>query len=160
MTVSIRPLTADDELTLWNMLYHALYIPAGQPLPARDILREPSIQRYVKDWGRAGDAGVVVETAGRAVGAAWLRLWSDDDSGYGFVDTATPELSIAVLPEQRGRGIGSQLLTRLLETAQTSFTGVSLSVQRDNPALALYRRFGFKVVCEDGDSLTMIMRWS
>ncbi len=160
MTLSIRLLTTADEPFLWNMLYHGLYVAAGQPPFSRDILLEPGIRRYGAGWGRSGDVGVVAEAADQAVGAAWLRLWPADDQGYGFVDNATPELSIAVLPEYRGQGIGGQLLTRLLEAARANFTGVSLSVQRDNQAMELYRRFGFEVVCEDGDLLTMIMRWS
>lgn len=159
MTLSIRSLTSADEPLLWNMLYHALYVPAGQRPFLRDILRAPEIARYAEGWGRRGDVGVMAELKDEAVGAAWLRLWSTDDQGYGFVDSETPELSIAVLPAYRNQGIGSQLLARLLETSRPSMTGVSLSVHRDNPALALYQRFGFQAIREYGDSLTMLLRW-
>jgi ribosomal-protein-alanine N-acetyltransferase len=49
-------------------------------------------------------------STGDPIGAAWLRLWSKDEQGYGFVDVHTPELSMAVRPEFRGQGIGTLLL--------------------------------------------------
>lgn len=85
---------------------------------------------------------------------------SGQDRGYGYVDDATPELSIALLPAYRGRGIGSQLLARLLEQAQGCCPGVSLSVSAGNPARRLYERFGFEIVAERGSSLTMLKRWA
>ena len=67
--------------------------------------------------------------------------------GYGFVDEQTPELTIAVVPSRRGRGYGAELLTSLLAQAkEDGFGAVSLSVEPDNPALALYERHGFEKV--------------
>ncbi|QLP98641.1 MAG: GNAT family N-acetyltransferase [Rhodoblastus sp.] len=55
-------------------------------------------------------------------------------------------LTIAVAPRQRRRGVGRELLTR--QTRQLAELGVArlfLEVAEDNgPALALYRRFGFR----------------
>jgi hypothetical protein len=45
--ISIRPLTSADQPLLWDMLYHALFVPAGAaPLP-REIVQRPEIARYV-----------------------------------------------------------------------------------------------------------------
>ncbi len=78
-------------------------------------------------------------------------------AGYGFVDEETPELSIAVVPSRRGKGIGDELLDALLEQARADgFTQVSLSVEPDNPALRLYERHGFEKVGESGGSATML----
>jgi ribosomal protein S18 acetylase RimI-like enzyme len=82
-------------------------------------------------------------------------MWNRDDRGYGYVDAETPELSVAVLPEHRGRGIGTALVIRLLETARVRYRAVSLSVARENPALRLYEQLGFEVVDRSGTSLTM-----
>lgn len=89
------------------------------------------------------------------VGAAWLRLFKSSNKGFGYVNDETPELTIAVLPDYRSQGIGSQLLTQLFETAQLCYSAVSLSVSPDNPALRLYRRFGFEVMGQGGNSLTL-----
>ncbi len=157
MTVKFRALTASDEPFLWEMLYQALYLPPGQlPFP-REILQKPEIACYVQDWGQTHDRGFAALVEGAPVGAAWLRLLTGDQRGFGYVDDATPELSIAVLPEFRGVGIGAQLLTRLLELAQQArYPAVCLSVSPGNPALRLYLRLGFTVVDETPSSIKMI----
>lgn len=54
---------------------------------------------------------------------------------------------IGVAPQARGHGLGSQMLAAFLDTArQAGYTSTALSVETDNqPALALYRRFGFAI---------------
>jgi ribosomal protein S18 acetylase RimI-like enzyme len=152
----MRPLTREDEPVLWEMLYLALHVPEGQPPFPREVLQAPGIRHYVEGWGRPGDMGVLALDGETPVGAAWLRLLTGEDRGFGYVDDETPELSIAVMPEYRGRGIGSEMLRRLLEIAGSRYTAVSLSVSADNPARRLYERFGFRVVRDDGSSLTMV----
>ena len=155
-TMSIRPLTKTDEPFLWEMLYQAIYVPEGSKRPPRSIIYEPELAKYVQGWGEPGDTGLVATNeAGQPIGAAWLRLLTGDNKGYGYIDDKTPELSIAVLPAYRGKGIGTSLLRRLLIEAQSHFASISLSVSPDNPALRLYRRLGFEVVGENGGSLTM-----
>ena len=155
----IRPLTQGDERFLWQMLYYAIYVPEGQPLPDPDVVKEPQLARYVRDWGQTNDRGFIATDArGKgAIGAAWLRLLRGNDRGFGYVDDATPELSIAVVPECRGQGIGTRLLDKLLQEASQHHAAISLSVTTDNPALRLYQRLGFDVVATSGTSLTMKM---
>ena len=52
------------------------------------------------------------------MGAAWYRLFEEDEPGYGFVDAQTPELTIAIVPSRRGKGSASELLSKLLEHAK------------------------------------------
>jgi GNAT superfamily N-acetyltransferase len=154
---TFRPLARDDESFLWVMLYHVIYVPPLSPPPDRSIIGRPELARYVKGWGRIDDYGVAGIDPGKdiPVGAAWLRLMAGTERGYGYIDDQTPELSIAVLPEYRGQGLGTQMLERLLQDAQTKHSAVSLSVSTDNPARRLYERLGFEVVSSDGTSLTM-----
>ena len=94
---------------------------------------------------------------GFPVGAAWYRLFKEGEPGYGFVDEQTPELAIAVVPSRRGRGLGEELLEALIARARRDgFRRLSLSVDRDNPAIGLYERFGFRKVEEHGRSWTML----
>ncbi len=161
MNAEFRTLTASDEPFLWEMLYQALNLPPGQPPFPREILQKPEIACYVQGWGQPHDRGFAALVEGAPVGAAWLRLLTAERPGYGYVDDDTPELSIAVLPKFRGRGIGSQLMTCLLELAQqTRYPAVCLSVSPGNPALRLYQRLGFAKVDETRSSIKMIRYFS
>ncbi len=154
--LTFRPLTSEDGDVVRRFLYHALYVPAGQPPFPPEIVEQLELRRYFAGWGRPGDSGVAAKQGGPVIGAAWLRLWTADDHGYGYVDDTAPELSIAVLPDYRGRGIGRQLLDQLLDQAQGRWPAVSLSVDRDSPAGRLYARLGFEVVSESGTACLML----
>ncbi len=147
----IRRGNRSDLPFLRDMVRHAYYwrwaVPETADVPA---------SRYVEGWGRPGDRAVIAIDAGFPVGAAWYRLFPSDAPGYGFLDDRTPELTIAVVPSRRGRGLGRDLLAALLEQARRDGYGaISLSVERDNPALKLYERFGFKPLRQVGNAVTM-----
>ncbi len=152
----IQALKDEDEPFLWEMLYQALYLPEGQNALSREVVYSPELARYVQGWGRDSDCGFVVidSLTEQAVGAVWLRLLNGEDKGYGYVDDETPESGIAVFPEYRGQGIGTQLLTHLLESS-CGRSSISLSVSVNNPAVRFYERFGFEVVSRSGESLLM-----
>ena len=64
---------------------------------------------------------------------------------------------MAVFDGYRGRGFGTQLMQLLIDSLRDGgFGKVSLSVDRRNPALRLYERFGFEVVREKGNAFTMV----
>lgn len=146
----VRRGDAIDVPFLRDMLHHAYYWRENDPEAADPVAR------YVVNFGRRGDAAVIAIEDHRRVGAAWYRLFTPDEPGFAFIDERTPEVSIAVVPSMRGRGIGSQLLQALMERARREgYPALSLSVERDNPSLALYRRHGFEPVREEGDTVVM-----
>jgi ribosomal-protein-alanine N-acetyltransferase len=56
-------------------------------------------------------------------------------------------LLIAVHPDHRGRGVGTALLQRFIDSAAArGRTNLFLEMRDGNPAEALYRRFGFEPV--------------
>jgi ribosomal protein S18 acetylase RimI-like enzyme len=59
-------------------------------------------------------------------------------------------VDIALLPEHRGNGIGTQLLEGLLAEGDTGGKNVTIHVERMNPALRLYERLGFSVAEDKG----------
>ena len=65
-------------------------------------------------------------------------------------------VDIALLPEWRGRGIGSRLLRPILEEASARRVPVAIHVERQNPAMTLYRRLGFTPAGEAGIYLRMV----
>ena len=148
----IRHAGAQDLPFLRDMLRHAYYARWGNEA-------DVPLERYVAGWGRRGDNALVAIDQFQPVGAAWYRLFAEDAPGYGFVDADTPELTIAVVPSRRGKGLGVQLLESLLEQARSEGYGqISLSVEPDNPALRLYQRLGFEKV--DTNGVYLLMRWT
>ena len=155
----MRPGTLEDLAFMRDMLYEAACWRPGASRPPRDeVLSAHANAHYVDAWGRPGDAAVVAlePTDGKRIGAAWYRLMPPEDPGYGFVDAATPEVSIGVVPEYRGRGVGGALLDGLMRTARSGgFGTLSLGVEHDNPAVRLYERHGFVKLSDTGHSWTM-----
>lgn len=66
-------------------------------------------------------------------------------------------VDIAVLPEYRGRGIGTWALNQMKQAAALESVPMRLSVTRTNPALRLYERLGFIRV--SADDLSFEMEW-
>lgn len=159
MKITMRHLTPGDMPFLWEALYHAIHTPPGANL-SHEIVQKPELARYVANWMQnSDDFGFIAEDAGAPIGAAWCRLWAAGQHGYGFVDETTPELSMSLLPEYRGQGIGTMLLRRLLADAGKRFDAISLSVSVTNPACRLYEREGFIAAgTPDNGSVTMIKR--
>ena len=145
------------------MLYEAVYWRddgAEERPPFEEMLTQPELRRYVENWGRVGDTAIVaLDRRDEPVGAAWYRVFTADDPGYGFVDAETPELTIALYPECRRQHVGALLLGTILQHARSQGNkAVSLSVNRENPARRLYARHGFEVVAEPGDAFTMLVK--
>jgi [ribosomal protein S18]-alanine N-acetyltransferase len=155
---NMRKATAQDEDFLWEMLYHSIHVPEGQPLPPRSVLKEPHIHRILSGWGREGDQALIAtDSAEKSIGAVYVRLFDETNKTYGYVDNETPILGIAMLPEYRGKGIGSLLLEGIMKEAKASgYKKISLSVDPNNPALRLYERFGFVKIGVDGTSWDMV----
>jgi len=146
-----------DGIFLRSMLYEAA-APMGKDRPTREqLFSNPKAMAFVEGWGRAGDHGVIAEADLEPVGAAWFRVFPDDDPEGGFVGGETPELLIALVPEHRGRGVGGQLIEALLDEARAERKAtIGLNVPRANlPAVSLFRRCGFESVRERDGVLTM-----
>ena len=144
----LRAVDKQDVRFLRDMLRHAYHWRLAQD-------PELPVYRYVQNWGRRGDAGVVAFEGRNVYGAAWYRLFTAADQGFGFVDEATPELTIAVVPSRRGKGAGAELLEALLERARRDgFARVSLSAEKGQTGF--YERFGFRQHREDESTVTMV----
>jgi len=150
----IREIRPDEFPLLDDFLYEAIFVPDGIEAPPRSITAQEDLQVYVRDFGRCPDDHcLVAECDGQVVGAVWVRMMDD----YGHVDDQTPSLAISLYPEFRGRGIGTDLMLRMLDLLrQKGYRQVSLSVQKANYALGMYRKAGFEALADRGDELLMI----
>ena len=81
--------------------------------------------------------------------ALWQLISSVLSSGQAEMKPGTIELTyIGVAADQRGRGLGNQLLNAFLEASRSrGYRSAVLSVETENDsAIALYEKAGFKIV--------------
>jgi RimJ/RimL family protein N-acetyltransferase len=161
--VRYRLFRQGDFPLLENLLYEAIFQPEGtEPLP-RDIIKKPEIYSAVRDFGeKQGDFCILAELNGKAVGGTWLRISDDETESYGHIDSETPELVIAVFKQYRNLGIGRELMCRLIDLTLTHNPGghkqISLSVDKRNYAVKMYKKFGFEIVKENERDYVMVLK--
>lgn len=145
-TAEIRPIKDKELPLLTDFLYEAIFQPHNAPKAPRMVLQAPMIWAYVDEFGtKPDDLCFVAVVDGLIVGAAWSRL----GCSYGKVDDSVPELAISLYADYRNKGIGSSLLASLLDELQKKgYNKVSLSVDKTNYAVKMYRKFGFEVLAE------------
>jgi ribosomal protein S18 acetylase RimI-like enzyme len=84
----------------------------------------------------------------------WLViLRADEPIGRLYLERGEHEHSIvdiAFLSEQRGQGLGTALLSDVLDDAAAAGKPMTIYVEKFNPAMALYLRLGFTKVEEHG----------
>lgn len=83
---------------------------------------------------------LVIEVDSRPVGRLYMERWADE---HRIID-------IALVPHMRGNGIGQAILEDLLEDAKNENKAVGIHVEKDNPAMRLYRRLGFQTIADKG----------
>jgi GNAT superfamily N-acetyltransferase len=90
----------------------------------------------------------VLESEGKPCG----RLYLDRRAGtLAIVD-------ISLLPEWRGRGVGTEMLKGIFAEASAADKSVAIQVEKFNPALRLYQRLGFVPDEDLGVYLSMVWR--
>jgi ribosomal protein S18 acetylase RimI-like enzyme len=89
-----------------------------------------------------------------------IVLHDDASAGRLVVDHSEERIlivDIALLPEYRSTGIGTNLIRALQREAEESGRPLVLYVEGFNPALLLYERLGFTKIAQDG--LYWRMEW-
>ena len=131
-----------------NFLYEAIFVPEFIPQPPREIIYQPRLQVYIKNFGQGtADFCFVAEVENKTVGACWSRIMND----YGHIDDQTPSIALSVLKNFRRRGIATALMKNLIDklTAE-NFEKISLSVQKNNIiAVKLYQKLDFEIFHEN-----------
>lgn len=125
--VTVRDMTLDDVPAVGALEHQLFPIDAWPVQMFLDELSQPETRRYL-----------VAETSDGIVGYAGLMC----------IEPIADVQTIAVVPHYEGRGIGSTLLTQLIDEARRrGAADVLLEVRADNPrAQQLYVRFGFEQI--------------
>jgi GNAT superfamily N-acetyltransferase len=94
------------------------------------------------------------------LGAEFLVILIDGrDAGRLYVYRSPAELrvmDIALLPGEQRKGVGGRILSSLVAEADREGRSVCLHVERENPAMRLYARLGFRVDAEVGAYLRLV----
>jgi GNAT superfamily N-acetyltransferase len=104
------------------------------------------VERQFGHWSDAEQARFFAAQWDR--GGIELILWNGAPAGYCDIEDRADDVYIHVLalhPRAQGRGIGSAILQRAIERADSRGVPVSLQVLRENRAAELYRRTGFQL---------------
>ncbi len=156
MSYTIRELKEEEYPILEDFLYEAIFIPEGEEKPPKTIVNLPELRVYIDGFGeQKDDAALCAEVNGKIVGAVWTRVMDD----YGHVDSETPSLAISLYEKYRSQGIGTALLSEIMDLLEKSGKKrVSLSVQKENYALKMYEKLGFEVFRDNGEEYIMIKK--
>jgi ribosomal protein S18 acetylase RimI-like enzyme len=156
MRVHFKKITKTDYPFLREMLYEAIFVPEGEATLPLTIIDLPEIAKYIDNWGDYNDFGLIALENNQHIGAIWCRLYGEENRGYGFIDSNTPEVSMAVKENYRNKGIGTKLMNQLYILAdEKGFETLSLSVDKRNRAAGFYIRIGFEIVGDVGTAYTM-----
>lgn len=162
MHVTIRRATTDDA----EALRHYLAALTSERLPTLfERTRAPTSDEeraYLADLGRTpGSFALVAVTAGGdVVGMLDVHRHERPQMAHGAA------FGMSVAAEARNQGIGSRLLTAMLDELQREgmVHRIELEVFATNPAIRLYERFGFEVegrrrgaVVVDGEATDLVL---
>lgn len=158
--IIVREIRAVELDKLEDMLYEAIYQPDANNLIPREVIQIPQIYAYISEFGKSkDDYCLVADLNGRIIGAVWVRVFAGEIKGFGSIDSNTPELAISLFKEHRNKGIGSKLMKSMIDHLQKrGCEQVSLSVQKENYAVRLYEKIGFRTVEENDEDYIMVLK--
>jgi GNAT superfamily N-acetyltransferase len=133
MPIELRP-AIDDDFEYCRRLY---FVEMKWIIEELDLDRTAQETSFRQQWNPAHVHIIVFD----ATDVGWLQAMTQNDEFFVaqmFVDG----------PFQR-RGIGTEVVKRLIRKANALNLAVRLNVVRINPARRLYERLGFRVTSED-----------
>lgn len=141
----LRPATASD-LGFMAMLYGQTRAGELAPVPwppeqkaaFLDMQFRAQHAHYEQHYPNA--ERLIILRAGERIGRLYVDRWARE---HRIVD-------IALLAEHCGQGLGTALLTDVIDEAARCGKSVSIHVEKHNPAMRLYQRLGFVTVEDKG----------
>jgi ribosomal protein S18 acetylase RimI-like enzyme len=152
-SITLRPVRPDDTAFLCEVYGSTraaeLALTGWGPAEIDTFVRmqfDAQHRHYLKTYPDASYE-IIVED-GHPIGRLYVARLADE---IRLVD-------IAILPAHRGGGVGTAIITGLQAEARRTGRAVRIHVERDNPALRLYARLGFRIIEERG--VYWFLEWS
>ncbi len=151
--VRLRPSTPDDEPFLFSAFCAARcgdFIAAGCTGDHLDLILRMQfrVQQQAYQSRYPESAPDIILATDQQVGTWWVAETADE---HRIVD-------IAILPEFRGKGIGSALVIRLIEKARQTGKPVRSSIAKSNGrSVSFHAHLGFQICGDDGVYIQMQM---
>lgn len=151
--VALRPAAGGDAAFLFEVYASSRrdpLAPLGWDRATVDAFLRTQYEAELRDWEHhhAGAECHVILRDGEPAGRLYLARG----------DHELRILDITLLPEHRGQGIGSALIGGLLDEAARTRRTVRAHVERNCPAVGLYRRLGFLHAATRGT--TYLVEWT
>lgn len=155
MDYKIREINKKEIPLLKNFTYEAIFIRDGEDIPPFSIVEAPELKVYYETFGQdVHDHAVVAESDGVICGACWVRIMND----YGHVDDETPSFAVSLYKKYRGHGMGTAMMRKMLGILKKNgYKKASLSCQKDNYAVKMYRKLGFEIIDENEEEYIMVI---
>lgn len=138
LTYALRPVTEADSGIL-RRIYASTRSDELAPLPwtaaQKEAFLEMQFQAQHADYHHNyPDADfTIIHCEGTCAGRLYVHRF---ETGIHVID-------LALLPEFRGHGIGTSVLTDLINEADSAGKPLSIHVEKHNRALSLYQKLGF-----------------
>jgi acetyltransferase len=149
--ISLRPVRPDDEKLLQDLLAHMTREDVRMRFfaPLRELSHALAERLLHIDYDR--QMSLVAEHDGTPLGVA--RYAADPDRLH-------VEFAVAVRSDWKGRGVGTLLMTRLVEVARQAGIGelVGQVLHENRPMLDLCRALGFTLAANPGDATITLVR--
>lgn len=156
----IRPIKEVETGILEDLLYEAIFRKEGEPLFPREIIKSLEINVFIAEFGsRKDDHCFVAELDNKVIGAVWVRILNGKVKGYGNIDDTTPEFAISLFKEYRSKGYGTMMMKKMLNYLKSEgYIQVSLSVDKENYAVNMYKKLGFETLHENEHDFLMLFK--
>jgi GNAT superfamily N-acetyltransferase len=152
-TVTLRPITAAD-LPFLLRLYattraaELAQVPWSDEQKAAFVMQQFEAQHAWWQEHYTGARWELVLVNGEPAGRLYVDVWKNE----------VRVVDIALMPEHRGRGLGTLLLRRVFREGDAAGKPVSIHVEVFNPARRLYERLGFVQKGTHGDVYLLMER--
>lgn len=141
MEFQLRQANQDD----WDFIW-SLRVVTMKDMIAQSYGWDENIQR---SYAQESLTGKLILVHGVAVGVITLSDWGEQ----------LHLTWLAIVPQMQRQGLGSNLIQYSQQQATKLGKPLTLQVLRNNPAVSLYRRFGFEI-SEQNTSDKLLMQWN